>query len=99
LVLPACVAWMVHVPTATSVTVVPETVHTPVVCEKKLTVRPELAVAFKTYGAPPYVWLGMAGNVMVCITWVPPPDNCTVWYGRQMRTVWENSRLNSKARS
>ena len=43
--LPACVAWIAQVPTATSVTVDPETVHTAVDWELKLTVSLELAVA------------------------------------------------------
>src|ERR1035438_6110141 len=53
LVLPACVAWIVQVPAATSVTVVPETPHTFVVCELKLTVKPEEAVALTVNGAEP----------------------------------------------
>jgi len=36
---------MVQVPVASKVTVTPDTVHTPVVCELKLTARPEVAVA------------------------------------------------------
>ena len=43
--LPAWLALIVQVPTVTKVTVVPETVQTPVVAEVKLTVRPEEAVA------------------------------------------------------
>ena len=53
LALPAWVAWMVQVPAATSVTVVPETPHTFVVCELKLTVKPEEAVALTVNGAEP----------------------------------------------
>jgi hypothetical protein len=52
-VLPACVAWIVQVPVASRVTVVPETPHILVVCELKLTVRPELAVALTVNGAEP----------------------------------------------
>ena len=43
--LPACVAWMVQVPTATSVTVAPDTAQMEGVVEAKLTVRPEEALA------------------------------------------------------
>jgi hypothetical protein len=50
-VLPAWLALIVQVPTAIGVTVVPVTMHTPVVDEAKLTVSPELAVAF-TVKAP-----------------------------------------------
>jgi hypothetical protein len=42
---PACVAWMVQVPTATSVTVAPDTAQMEGVVEAKLTVRPEEALA------------------------------------------------------
>jgi hypothetical protein len=35
LLLPVCVAWMVHVPTETSVTVDPDTAQMAVVCEVK----------------------------------------------------------------
>jgi hypothetical protein len=44
---------MVHVPTLTSVAVVPETVHTAGVVEAKLTARPEDAVALSVNGAVP----------------------------------------------
>jgi hypothetical protein len=43
--LPACVAWMVQVPTATSVTVAPDTAQMESVVAAKLTARPEEAVA------------------------------------------------------
>jgi hypothetical protein len=43
----------VQVPTATKVTVDPETVHTAVVWELKLTARPEVAVAVTANGAAP----------------------------------------------
>ena len=45
LVSPAWLALMVQVPTATKVTVVPDTVQTPVVADVKVTVSPEEAVA------------------------------------------------------
>src|SRR5690242_2888198 len=41
---------MVHVPALTSVTVLPETMQTAGVCEKKLTGSPELAVALTVKG-------------------------------------------------
>jgi hypothetical protein len=67
-VLPPCVAWMVQVPTATSVTVVPDTVQTDEVVEAKLTANPELAVALTAKGAAPNAWLDSAPNVIV---WLP----------------------------
>jgi hypothetical protein len=63
--LPACVAWMVHAPAARKVAVVPLTVHAPVVCELKLTVSPELAVAASVSGVPTVCVPGFA-NVIVC---------------------------------
>jgi hypothetical protein len=53
------------VPPATSVTVVPNTVHTDVVCELKLTVRPEVADALTVNGDAPNVWLESPPNVIV----------------------------------
>ena len=53
LALPACFAWTVQVPVATSVTVAPDTVHTAGVVEAKLTARPEDAVAVTGNGAVP----------------------------------------------
>src|ERR1017187_11040705 len=50
---PPCVAWRVHAPAVTSVTVepvAPETVHTAPVCELKLTGTPELALALTVIG-------------------------------------------------
>ena len=68
--LPACVAWMVQAPAAINVAVVPLTVHTPVVCELKLTGRPELAVATSINGVPTVCMPGFA-KVIVCV-WPPP---------------------------
>ena len=95
MLLPACVAWMVQVPTETSVTVEPvspDTVQTAVVCELKLTVKPEEAVALTVNGAAPKGWFPSAPKVMV---WVaeemivvesaafalpdPPPDTLTAF--------------------
>ena len=53
MLLPACVAWMVQVPTETRVTVELDTVQVTVVCELKLTARPEEAVALTVIGAVP----------------------------------------------
>ena len=64
--LPAWLAWMVHLPPATSVTVLPETMQTDGVVDAKLTGRPELAVALTVNGAAPYVTEARAGNVIVC---------------------------------
>ena len=63
---PACVAWMVQFPAASSEAVVPETVQVEGVVEAKATVRPELAVALRpsvvvaTWRPP------MAGKLMLC---------------------------------
>ena len=64
--LPAWLAVTVQVPTATSVSVVPLTVQTPVVVDAKLTTKPELALAARGAGAVPRVWLPGGVNVMVC---------------------------------
>ena len=53
LALPACVAWIVQVPAATSVTVEPDTVQTSVVCELKLTGKPDEADALTENGVAP----------------------------------------------
>ena len=68
LVLPACVAWIVQVPTLTSVTVVPNTVQTGAVCELKPTAKSDDALALTANGAIPSTRLESAPKVMV---WVP----------------------------
>jgi hypothetical protein len=65
LALPVCVAWIVQVPAAISVTVVPDTVHTAVVRELKLTASPELAVALAANGALPNGWFESDPKVIV----------------------------------
>ena len=50
MVVAATVAWTVHVPTATSVTVAPDTVQMAMVCELKLTGSPDVAVALTVNG-------------------------------------------------
>jgi hypothetical protein len=65
-VLPACVAWMVQVPTATRVTVETETVQMLDVSEAKLTGRPEEALAETVNGALPSVLFESVPKVMVC---------------------------------
>jgi hypothetical protein len=62
--LPACEAVSVHVPGATSVTVVPETVQTDAVVEAKLTASPEDAAATAVNGGPSILSAG-AGKLMV----------------------------------
>jgi hypothetical protein len=64
--LPAWLAVMEHVPTARMVTVLPDTVHTEVVVEAKVTANPELAVALMVNGAAPSETLLNAPNVIVC---------------------------------
>jgi len=59
---------MVHVPTAASVAVAPDTVQTEVVCEAKLTASPELAVALTANGAVPIGSFASEPNVIV---WLP----------------------------
>src|ERR1017187_3640905 len=56
---------MVQAPAETNVTVVPDTVQTAVVCELKLTVRPEEAVAPTVNGAVPSARFESAPKVMV----------------------------------
>jgi hypothetical protein len=68
LVLPAWVAWMVQVPTETSVTVEPAAVQTAEVVEAKLTARPEEALALTGKGAVPKGSFESVPKVMV---WVP----------------------------
>ena len=63
--MPACVAWIVHVPAEMNVAVVPLTVQMPVVCEAKLTVNPELAVAISVSGVPTVCAPGLS-KVIVC---------------------------------
>ena len=66
--MPACVAWMVQVPTEASVTVFPDTVQKLVVVDVKLTGNPEVAVALTVNGAEPSAWFESAPKVMV---WLP----------------------------
>jgi len=65
--LPAWAAVMVQVPTASRVTVEPETVQNEAFAEVKLTGRPDDAVALTTNGAAPMFWSGSAANVMDCV--------------------------------
>jgi hypothetical protein len=63
--LPACEAWIVHVPGVRNVAVVPLTVQTPVVSEANVSVKPELAVADSVRGVPTVCASG-ALKVIVC---------------------------------
>ena len=72
-------------PAATSVAVVPDTVHTDVVVEAKLTGRPEDAVALRVKGAAPSVWFGREPNVMVWLCCVPVPCSWMVWVALALR--------------
>ena len=65
--MPACVAWIVHVPAATNVATAPLTVQMLVVVEAKDTVRPELAVAVSVLCVPTVCAPGLP-KVMVCVT-------------------------------
>jgi len=71
LVLPACVACMVQVPTDSSVIVEPDTVQTPEVVEAKLTARFDEAAALSAGGVAPNGELERAAKVMLwppCVT-------------------------------
>ena len=68
-VLPAWLAVMVHVPVLITVTVVPDTVHTLVVADAKVTVSADDAVADTVKGETPYTRSANAPNVMVCDDW------------------------------
>ena len=70
--LPAWVASIEQGPCAIIVTVFPETVHTVVVVDVKLTAKPELAVALTVNGAAPNVCPGSAAKVMVCVSLSTP---------------------------
>ena len=63
--LPGCVAWIVHVPEAINVAVVPLTVQMLVVCEANETASPELAVATNVSGVPTVCAPGLL-KVIVC---------------------------------
>jgi hypothetical protein len=63
---PGWLAVIEQMPTATMVTMLPDTVHTEVVVEVKLTVRPELAVALIANGPTPTGTLLRGPKVMVC---------------------------------
>jgi hypothetical protein len=66
LALPAWLAATVQVPTATKLSVLPLTVHTPKVVDAKDTGKPELAVATSGAGGVPSVWPPGDVKVMVC---------------------------------
>jgi hypothetical protein len=64
--LPPWSAKIVHVPVSTSVTVVPDTVHTDGVGVLNVTVKPEATVADTANGAVPKTWFGNAAKLIVC---------------------------------
>ena len=66
--LPVCAARMVQVPAATSVTVVPLTVHTAVVVDENVTASPDVVVALTVNAAVPYVLPPNAAKAIVCAT-------------------------------
>jgi hypothetical protein len=66
--LPACVAQIEHVPVAINEAVFPETVHTPVVVEVKVTGRFELAAADRD-NVVFTAWVGIAAKLMVWVAW------------------------------
>ena len=69
--LPAWYAIIVQVPTASRVTVAPETVQTADVVEAKPTARADDAVALRVNGAVPKAWFASVLKLMVwppCVT-------------------------------
>ena len=64
--MPAWLAVTVHVPTATSTSVLPLTVQTPGVAEANDTARPDVALATSAAGAVPRVWLPGEAKLIVC---------------------------------
>ena len=67
---PAWVASMAQVPTALSVTELPETPHVLGVVGAKLTARPDDAVADTLIGEASSGFGDRGPNVMVCVPWV-----------------------------
>src|ERR1035438_9478603 len=65
LLLPACVAWIVQVPTETRVTVAPDTAHSAGVVDAKLTARPDDALALTVNGVPAAQLL-----LPACVAWI-----------------------------
>lgn len=61
--LPACVTSMVHWPTATTVRMFPDMVHTGFVREAILTGKPELAMAMMVSGPTPSISTDMSASV------------------------------------
>ena len=64
--MPAWLAVMEQAPSATTVTVPPETVQTEAVVDAKLTARAELAVAATGNGVTPRATLPSAPKAMLC---------------------------------
>jgi hypothetical protein len=65
---------MVHVPAATSVTAPPDTVQTDVVCEVKVTGRPDDVLPVIVNGAVPNTWFERGQKMMLwppSVTWNP----------------------------
>jgi hypothetical protein len=65
LAVPACVAVIVHVPSETKVTVVPDTVHTPVVLDAYDTVKPTEVDPLRVMEPVLSVWSAIGPNVIV----------------------------------
>ena len=78
---PACDAVTEQVPVATSVSVVPLTVHTEGVLEANCTVRPELALADSAAGEVPKVWPPGDAKLMVCATGAGATVKVRDWVG------------------
>jgi hypothetical protein len=78
LALPAWLAAIVQVPRLTKVTVEPDTVHTEVVLELKVTGKPALLVADTENGAAPSGCPGSAAKLMVWVS-IETVNDCVTW--------------------
>ena len=65
--LPLCEARSAHVPPLINVTRLPATAHTLLVCDVKVTLKPDEAVALIANGASPMTFVGSVSKVMVCV--------------------------------
>ena len=92
-------AWIVHVPAATSVTVDPATVQTPGVVEAKLTAKPEEAVALTAKGAVPKDWFTREPKLIVwivnpfCVTAIGWPSTVRVAVRVEVDVLAVNEKL------
>jgi len=95
--LPPCVAWMLQVPVASNVTVDPDTMQTEgVVCESKLTVRPDVAVALTMNVPDPSTLFESAPKVMVWGVFITAGVfKLTLSSAKSAQFPWQAVRLNT----